>query len=916
MAIVYKGMTRPAMFKGVPIVPLICVVGGFFLLGLYFSKLLWLLIFVAYFIMRMMAKKDDYIFNLFFLKLKMKGNPIANRHFKINSVLGSQYDGVDISEFLNDMKLNNRTPLEKYIPYSSQVDESIVKTKSGDYIVTWELMGAAFESQSFSDLDLSDRQFATLIRSFSGTPVTFYVHNGRESFNDAFDSNSGNPFADKVSDLYNDGIRNNTFKRNRLYLTLAYRPHSGLEKAEQKKLSLKQKKDSISDNIQTVKGFINTVTSSIEKFSPNILSTYTDKGATFSNQLSFYHYLITGIKQKVRVTNYPIYSYLGGSDLFFGADTGEIKGVKGSRFFRSIEIKDFVPETASGVFDALLYTDAEYIITHSFSLMSKSEALGSIRQTEKQLASTEDDAVSQFEQLAVAKDELVAGNIAFGKYHFSLMVYADSLAELQKDVSDISSMFTDLGFITSISSLSLPAAFMAQMPGVYHLRPRLAPVSSRNFVELASLHNFYQGKRDQNPWGEAVAILKTPSGSPYYLNFHHSTLFKDELGEKNLGNTMVIGTAGTGKTMLLSFINCMLQKYNNPQTFAPDAATKRITTVFLDKDRGAELCVRALGGEYFVVKNGEPTGWNPFSLDNTPANADFIKSLVKLLCTRNGNKVNTREERLISDSVDDVLAMPVEYRAFGITRMMEHMTQSNDKEALENGILTRLEQWSSERGGQYAWVFDNAEDTFSFNEASVIGIDGTEFLDNANVAPAISFFLLYRIGQLLDGRRLVLFMDEFWKWLQSEAFADFAYNKLKTIRKQNGFVIPATQSPDEILKSDISRAVIEQCGTSIFLANDKADYNDYVDGFKVTPEEFEIIRNIDPTSRQFLIKKSSLIAGDGKAFSALVTLDLKGLGIYTKILSASTDNIDIFESIFTPGMKTNDWLDTFLKKAV
>ncbi|MGK3611192.1 hypothetical protein ACSLN1_25805, partial [Escherichia coli] len=42
------------------------------------------------------------------------------------------------------------------------------------------------------------------------------------------------------------------------------------------------------------------------------------------------------------------------------------------------------------------------------------------------------------------------------------------------------------------------------------------------FVELASFHNFYQGKRDKNCWTEAVAILKTPSKQAYYLNLHNS----------------------------------------------------------------------------------------------------------------------------------------------------------------------------------------------------------------------------------------------------------------------------------------------------------------------------------------------------------------------------------------------------------
>lgn len=88
--------------------------------------------------------------------------------------------------------------------------------------------------------------------------------------------------------------------------------------------------------------------------------------------------------------------------------------------------------------------------------------------------------------------------------------------------------------------------------------------------------------------------------------------------------------------------------------------------------------------------------------------------------------------------------------------------------------------------------------------------------------------------------------------------------------------------------------MVEVCSTSIYLANPDADYNDYVEGLKLTPEEFNIVKNLDPMSRQFLIK-SSLKKGDGKSFSALATLDLSGLGGYLKILSASADNLEILK---------------------
>ena len=139
---------------------------------------------------------------------------------------------------------------------------------------------------------------------------------------------------------------------------------------------------------------------------------------------------------------------------------------------------------------------------------------------------------------------------------------------------------------------------------------------------------------------------------------------------------------------------------------------------------------------------------------------------------------------------------------------------------------------------------------------------------------------------------------------------------LKVIRKLNGLFIPGTQSPAEILINPISPAVVEQCGTQIFTANPKADRKDYVDGLKVAPEIFDIIKNLDPLSRQFVIVKSPLKKGDLRNFAALVTLDLSGLGTYTKVLSSSADNLEIFDSVFQDGMKPDDWLERYLQLAL
>lgn len=56
--------------------------------------------------------------------------------------------------------------------------------------------------------------------------------------------------------------------------------------------------------------------------------------------------------------------------------------------------------------------------------------------------------------------------------------------------------------------------------------------------------------------------------------------------------------------------------------------------------------------------------------------------------------------------------------------------------------------------------------------------------------------------------------------------------------------------------------------------------------------------------------------GDSKDFYALVTLDLSGLGVHTKVLSSSAPNLEIFDSLFKDGMKPDDWLNAYLELAI
>ncbi|MFP6917082.1 TraG/VirB4 family ATPase, partial [Xanthomonas hortorum] len=172
---------------------------------------------------------------------------------------------------------------------------------------------------------------------------------------------------------------------------------------------------------------------------------------------------------------------------------------------------------------------------------------------------------------------------------------------------------------------------------------------------------------------------------------------------------------------------------------------------------------------------------------------------------------------------------------------MHLRSMSNFRKSLPNmgddGLYARLRRWTT--GNSLGWVFDNPVDTIDLTRASIIGFDYTDVIDNAEVRVPVINYLLHRLEALIDGRPLIYVMDEFWKILDGKGgLKEFAKNKQKTIRKQNGLGIFATQSPEDALASDIAAALIEQTATMVLLPNPNASRDDYIEGLKLTDAEY------------------------------------------------------------------------------
>ncbi|PDV86102.1 transporter [Rhizobium sp. H4] len=770
---------------------------------------------------------------------------------------------------------------ETFIPYIRHVDASTIALDSRGMMVMIALDGMSFETADVLDLNSLHRSLNTLYRNIADERLSLWTHVIRRRDNAYPDGQFANSFSDRLNAKYRERMVREDLFRNDLYVTLVWHPDRDpaqraasllyrLRKAgrvgkEVDEIALKHLRDKVVD-----------LTAGLRRFEPRVLTLYEQGGIVFSEPSEVLHQIVGGRRESVPLTEGPISSAIYSARVIFGRETIEIRHEAESRYAGMFGFKEYPAATRPGMLDGILTAPFELILTQSFAFTAKADARLIMGRKQNQMVSAGDKAASQIDELSQAMDDLESNRFVLGEHHLALSAFAPSVKELTDNLAKARAYLTNGGAVVAREDLGLEAAWWAQLPGNRRYRARSGAVTSRNFAALSPYHSYPTGQKDGNEWGPAVAMLKTASGSPFYFNFHHG----------DLGNTFVCGPSGAGKTVLLNFMLSQLEKHDPHM-------------VFFDKDRGADLFMRAVGGSYLPLKNGVATGCAPLkALELTAENKVFLTGWIAKLVGPVRGELSTTELRDIASAVDGVADLPVERRSIGALRTFLNNTDPE-------GIASRLRRW--ERGGPLGWVFDNESDDIGIG-AKFIGYDMTDFLDNEEIRTPLMAYLFYRIEQLIDGRRIIIVIDEFWKALQDEGFRDLAQNKLKTIRKQNGLMLFATQSPRDAIVSPIAHTIIEQCPTQIFLPNPRGNRADYVNGFKLTEREFELIsRELPVESRRFIVKQGHN--------SVVAELNLNGFDDELAILSGRTANVELADAVRAEvGNRREDWLPVFQQR--
>ena len=777
-------------------------------------------------------------------------------------------------QLLNQFKAEKK--VDNLIPLTGHLTHNICETKKGDLVCVFELVGISFESKSVEQRDRYKNRLNDLYRTIYSPKVAVHSHLVRRRVKPDFNPNLEG-FGQELHDSYMGVQTETSFMSNRNFFSVLLRvadyvPTSIFRGKDQKELTQARL-----DAIEELNNIALLVESSLEAYTPVRLgireetSKNNDQATIKYSEIGeFYSLLLNHTAHPVPIGSFDLSKGVAKQRVLFGSESFELRGAGQQIYGACLGIREYTSSTYPEMLQDLWSLDTEFNLSQTFGMIETGKAAELLRRQRTRMISSEDDALSQISEIDEALDGLASREFVMGEHNLSLVVYAEDQRELSRHLSDAVIAMPDMVVVRE--DLAMAAQFWSQLVGNRFYNARNATVTSQNFASFSPYFGFSMGDPDGHHWGEAHCVFKSIVGSPRYFSPH--------VGD--LGNILILGMTGAGKTTLQNLLMSYTTRFNARQ-------------IVIDKDEGTKLAVLALGGSYHSLKINQSTGFNPFDLEMSDDYPEFLTELLSIMATEEGGVGCTHEEKQeLSDAVDSVLSLP-----------KGHRTLSDIEPFLDSksSLKQRLSPWLS---GRLSWVFDSEEDSLTLDNIS--GFDVTPFLDRPSLRTPILAYLFYRFDRAIHNGRFVFWLDEFWKLLDDPYFETYIKDKQKTVRKRDGMMVCTTQSPSDAINSPIASSIIEQSSTKIFLPNEFADEEQYKKTLQLTDAEWDIFKNITKQDRLFILSQ--------KKETTLVNFDLGQQKKLLSIISGTEENNALVEDIKAEngGELPKNWLSTFYEK--
>lgn len=521
-----------------------------------------------------------------------------------------------------------------------------------------------------------------------------------------------------------------------------------------------------------------------------------------------------------------------------------------SHYHRLITLKTLPEMTFAGQLSQFLRLPFHYDLILSFDVPPQDQEMAKLEQKRRiahSLAATSGGKVSDLESESKlsATEELLRELLSTGQRIYqaqmSIILKAESTTEgnkiLNRRVREVLSRFRSLQGAEGlqetvgawkITKNNLPAAPMSLERG--------KKMKTNNLADFLPVYGPREG--DVDP----VVIFRNRLNGLVSFN-----PFDPKLTNYN---ALVTGSSGAGKSFLN---NCILL-----QELARD-----LRVFIIDIGGSYKKLTEGLGGKYLEMNLTDKYKLNPFDIPNPelgPSNQK-IKSLLAIIESMVSEDEKSKLPKLDRALLEkEIIELYQKKKRTGEIPTLSDLAvslQKNSEESLRM-ISKMLYLWTGER--PYGKLLDGQGSIGAKASICTFDLKGlSSYPDLQSVMILIlTDFILTQVEEDKSTKKRII-LDEAWELLKSQSAANFMEYCARTLRKSGAGITFITQGVEEIVRSPIGPAIMNNTATK-FIMLQRGDSEILKDALKLNTQELDLIYSLEQKKGTF--SEGFMIEGD------------------------------------------------------
>jgi len=427
-----------------------------------------------------------------------------------------------------------------------------------------------------------------------------------------------------------------------------------------------------------------------------------------------------------------------------------------------------------------------------------------------------------------------------GEYSLRLLVATRALTELHAVSPTVHRVFVEARAQIMEETFGNLCAFYAMFPGngKFNVFPMwLAEDHNARLASIFAPHLGHPHSDDLD--AEYLNIFETRTRTPFFQDAYVD----------GVRVQLILGPTGSGKSVTGNLTIAHEQKYGG-------------FTYIFDIGGSYESVVELYGGRVDRIGKDGPRV-NPFTLEPTESNIQFLYSFIKLLLTNGGAELEPEDDDVIRKAVQDMYLLDPSNRRLSNLYLPKKLDRY-------------LSKWVGR--GVYSAIFDNVEDSLSLSRIQCFDFQGVNNAQYADLIEPLMVWLLRRINDILYnpanlGVPKHILIEEIFSSMKNRRLLDAALASIKTVRKNLGGVTMIGQSAEDL--GENADSIVNSCTSFLFLRDATFNRKRYAELFKMNEQQLALFESLQDREALYMrrdgLTKVIRLNLDARSYAAFST---------------------------------------------